>query len=300
MTEPLAFLNGALIPQSEASLALNDAGFVYGATVTDLCRTFRHRLFLWPEHLARFRESCRFADIGVQFTDEHISDHAHQLVAANSKLIPAEHDLALVMFATPGPIGYYLGQSFEAGDSPTFGMHTFALPFERYRRWIEQGAHLITPDVRQIPPACIPPHMKHRSRMHYWLAEMGVRGRGAHALLLDEQNHVTETPTSNLLVVKNGTVLSPRMERILPGVSLDFVKQLCCKLGIAVKHRDITLGDCYDADEMFLTNTACCLASVVQINDRVIPLGGPVFQRLLDAWNAEVGIDIHGQIRGQR
>ena len=39
MTEPLASLNGRLLPQSEAHLALNDAGFVFGATVTDLCRT---------------------------------------------------------------------------------------------------------------------------------------------------------------------------------------------------------------------------------------------------------------------
>src|SRR5262245_14628401 len=44
MSEPLAYFEGRLIPQSEARLPLHDAGFVMGATITDLCRTVRHRL----------------------------------------------------------------------------------------------------------------------------------------------------------------------------------------------------------------------------------------------------------------
>jgi hypothetical protein len=44
MTCPLAYLNGRLLPQDEARLPVHDAGFVMGATVTDLCRTFRLEL----------------------------------------------------------------------------------------------------------------------------------------------------------------------------------------------------------------------------------------------------------------
>jgi branched-subunit amino acid aminotransferase/4-amino-4-deoxychorismate lyase len=56
MTTPLAYLNGDFRPQNEAQLPLHDAGFVWGATVTDLCRTFRHRLFRLADHLDRFRD----------------------------------------------------------------------------------------------------------------------------------------------------------------------------------------------------------------------------------------------------
>ena len=36
---------------------VHDAGFVMGATVTDLCRTFRHRLYLLlPEHYVEGNE----------------------------------------------------------------------------------------------------------------------------------------------------------------------------------------------------------------------------------------------------
>src|ERR1019366_7921984 len=199
MTEPLAFLNGELVPQSAASIALNDAGFIFGATVTDLCRTFRHWLYRWPDHLARFRESCQSAYIDLPLDDSEITDRAVELVARNAGLIDANHDLALVLFATPGPIGWYLGGSSAANETPTFGMHTFPLPCARYRGWIEQGVHLKTPTVRHIPAACLDPHIKQRSRMHWWLAQNEVsaasalsppaplpRGeRGAQALLLD-------------------------------------------------------------------------------------------------------------------
>ena len=110
--EPLALLNGTLLPQAQATLALNDAGFVFGATVTDLCRTFRQTPYRWPEHLARFRRSCAATHFRVPFSDEQITEWVCILCRRN-----AIHDaeLALVLFATPGPVGYYLGQPGGAG-----------------------------------------------------------------------------------------------------------------------------------------------------------------------------------------
>lgn len=211
MTEPLAFLNGRHISQAHAHIALNDAGFVFGATVTDLCRTFRHRLYRWPEHLARFRQSRRAAHLDVAIDDTIITQSAEELIAHNAGLIDGDGDLALVLFATPGPIGYYLGQSIAPNELPTFGMHTFPLPFARYRPWIEQGIALATPSVRAVPAACVDPHIKQRSRIHWWLAEQEVRRShpGAQALLLDAEGYVTETASSNFLIARNGTLLSP-------------------------------------------------------------------------------------------
>ncbi len=74
--ESLALLNGTLLTQSQAALALNDAGFVFGATVTDLCRTFRQQPYRWAEHLARFRRSAAAAHIAVPFTDEQVTEWA--------------------------------------------------------------------------------------------------------------------------------------------------------------------------------------------------------------------------------
>src|SRR5437899_1717165 len=106
--DALAYLNGRFIPQAEARLPLNDAGFVLGATVTDLCRTFGHRLFRFADHLTRFRRNCASAHVPLSATDEELTQVAERLVDNNAGRLRPEQDLALVLVATPGPIGYYL------------------------------------------------------------------------------------------------------------------------------------------------------------------------------------------------
>jgi branched-subunit amino acid aminotransferase/4-amino-4-deoxychorismate lyase len=71
-----------------------------GATVTDLCRTFRRQLFRWPEHLARFRQSCRLASVPVSAGDEELTRLAGELIAHNGALLESGQELALVLFAT--------------------------------------------------------------------------------------------------------------------------------------------------------------------------------------------------------
>src|SRR5438128_7201212 len=156
MADPLAYLNGQFLPQSELHLAINDAGFVFGATVSDLCRTFGHQLFRLPDHLRRFRQSCRYAHISQPVPDGELTEIAEQLAAHNAGLLAPDQDLALVMFGTPGPVGYYAGQEGGAGDAvPTLCLHTYPIPFPRYAPLFDQGARLATPAVRHVPAGCI-------------------------------------------------------------------------------------------------------------------------------------------------
>jgi branched-chain amino acid aminotransferase len=301
MSEPLAYLNGRWLPQSQAALPLHDAGFVMGATVSDLCRTFHHRLFRWADHLARFRRGLHATGIEPDLSDERITSLADNLVEHNAAILKQNQDLALVMFATPGPIGYFAGQSGGIGDGPaTFGMHTFPLPLERYRRFHEHGIHLVVPDTRHVPGDCVNPHIKQRSRMQYWLAQRQaqVKAPGSQALLLDLDGNVTETAAANFLIVRQGIVISPPRKSILEGISLLVVRELCGELGIGFDEENLTVNDCLKADEAFLTSTPYCLAPVSRLEGKPLPWPGPVFQRLLAAWSEKVHMDIRGQIGG--
>jgi branched-chain amino acid aminotransferase len=297
--EPLALLHGRLLSQREVCLPLHDAGLVWGATVTDLCRTFYGRLFRLSDHLIRFRESCRLARVPLHADDEELTRVAEQIVSQNSGLIPSTADLALVMFATPGPIGYYLGEPGGPGDGPpTLGMHTFPLPFARLARLFREGARLVVPSVRHLPATCVDPRIKQRSRLFWWLAEQEVHAVDpfASALLRDERDHLTETAAANFLIVKDGDVVSPPRTSILNGISLQVVEELCQELGIPFVERPLTLADALTADEAMLAGTTFCLAGVSSLQGRAIPWPGPTWRRLLDAWSARVGLDIRGQV----
>lgn len=304
MSSPLlVYLHDRFLPQPEAVLALHDAGFVMGVTITDLCRTFRHQPYRLADHLWRFRHSCGLAQVPQPRSDAELTALAEQLVAHNAALLQPEQELALVLFATPGPIGYYLGEPGGVGEGPpTFGMHTFPLPFHRYAGLFREGVCLVTPSVRHVPPTCVDPRIKQRSRLHWWLADCEVRQRhpGAVALLLDEQGFVTETAGANFLLVRDGAVFSPPRASILGGVSLLVVEELCRDLGVPFTERQLTLTDCLQADEAWLASTPYCLAGVRLINESPINWPGSLLQSVLSLWSDGVGVDIRRQILANR
>jgi branched-chain amino acid aminotransferase len=298
-TTPVAYLNDRFLPQDEARLALNDAGFVMGVTVTDLCRTVGLRPFRLADHLARFRASCEAAAVPQSRSDDELVGLVNELVARNTALVPPSGDLAVVLFATPGPVGYYLGQPGGAGDgSPTFGIHTFPIAFERYRRLFTAGAHLVIPRTRQVSALSVDPRIKQRSRIHWWLADREARraDESASALLLDAEGFVTETAAANLLLVRGGQVQTPPRASVLEGISLRVTEELCQELAIPFEETPLTAADCRSADEAMLASTPYCLAGVSVLDGVALTWPGPVFERLAAGWNSLTGIDLRRQI----
>lgn len=298
MSESLAYFNGRMLPQSQAVLPLYDAGLIFGAVATDLVRTFRFRPFRLADHLARFRRSCHAACIPQPVADEEIAEIAQRLVSHNAALFQPTQDLAVVMFATPGPVHHYGGLAAEGEAPPTLILHTFPLPFHRYVRYLREGVRLVIPHVRHVPAACVDPRIKQRSRLHWWLADQEAQqaDAGSMALLLDADGHVTETASANLVVVHGNTAVIPPRGSVLGGVSLTVVEELCGELGIAFTERPLTPYDVANADEVLVTCTSFCLAGVSRVNGRPIPWPGPLFERLVRAWNARVNLDVHAQI----
>jgi branched-chain amino acid aminotransferase len=291
---PIAYLNGRVLPQSEAHLTLHDAGFVWGATVTDLCRTFSHQSFRLADHLRRFRRNCELACVPLSSSDKELSAIANRLIAHNAALLPPDGDLAVVFFATPGPIGYYLGEPGGPGDGPpTLGVHTFPLPFARYQRLLREGAVLVTPAVRHVPAECVDPRIKQRSRLSGWIADHEARRiePGASALLLDADGFITETVVANFLIVRGGAVLSPPRDAILNGVSLQVVP---------FEERRLTVEDCRNADEAMLAGTSYCLAGVRRVAGADLSMQSPIRLLLINEWSRRVGVDIERQILSHR
>lgn len=303
MAEPIVYISGRLMPASEAKLSIYDLGIVLGATVTDLLRTFRHQPYRLEDHVRRFHESCRYARLNPGAGPEETAAVTRQIIEHNVQELKPNEDLAVVYFITPGESPIYAG---SAGGSvriePTFCIHSFPLPFHLWSHFFTEGVHLVTPSTRHIPPQCVDPKVKNRSRMHWWLADHEARLADPRAisLLLDLDGNLTETSGSNVLFVKNGAVLSPTPRNILLGVSRDTIRRICESQGIPFLERDLQVHDAINADEAFLATTPYCMAPVTRVNG--LPIGdgkpGPIFERIIAQWSEEVGVDIRGQVVG--
>jgi branched-chain amino acid aminotransferase len=298
VSESLVYLNGEFVSASRAQLPIYDSGFVVGATVTEQTRTFRGSPYRLGDHLDRFFRALHFTSIDIGRSLSELVQIADKVIAHNTALIDPGDELGLIYFATPGEYRTYAPGPVRA--TPTFCVHTFVLPYELWAAKLENGAHLVTPSIRHVPPQCLDPKMKYRSRMHFYLAEKEAQlaDPDASALLLDLDGNIAETNAANFLMASRGSVISPTTRNTLPGISRMTVIELAAELGIPFVERDIQVFDAVNADEAFLSSTPYCLMPVTRINGRTIADGrpGPIYRRLLDAWGRRVGLEIERQI----
>lgn len=308
MSEPVVYLGGRFIPASEAKLDLHDIGVLSGVAITDMTRTFRHQPFRLDEHLARFYRSAKYTSIDLPLTQKEMEDRTLELIATNSGLIDEDDDLGVVHFATPGvsSAGSTVAQGLHQAEgpmTPTLGIQSWPLRFDKHRHMFVDGGHVVTPAIRHVPPQSLDPKTKHRNRLHFHVADQQSHAVDpkATSLLLDLDGNITECTGANIVVVKGRTIYSPTSRTILQGVSLQTVRDLAPQLGLEFEEKDLQPYDVINADEAWLTSTPFSIAPVTRINN--LPIGdgviGPLFREMVQAWSELVGVNILGQILEQ-
>lgn len=299
MNGPIAYLDGRWIAAGELCLSPNDAGFVLGVAVAEQLRTFRGELFHLEEHLDRLEHSLQIVGVAPPIDRRSLAEAAQRLASANHALLDDGDDLGLGIVVTPGTYAAY-AEGEVAG--PTLLMHTYPLPFRLWAEKYDTGQAVVVTDVRQVPPECWPPGLKCRSRMHYYLADRRAESiePGARAALVDAAGRLTEASTANLVIHRRSEgLVSPPLERILPGISLARLGALARRLGIPMVYRDVMPSEAAEADEMLLASTPFCLLPVTRFQRRPVGRGlpGEVYRALLAEWSREVGVDIAAQAK---
>jgi branched-chain amino acid aminotransferase len=142
------------------------------------------------------------------------------------------------------------------------------LPFAERARLFRDGIRVVVPATRRTPPDALTPRAKTHNYLNLILAEQEAHSLDpeAWAVLLDAHGNLCEGLGSNLFLVRDGALLTPRERMVLPGVSRRTVIELAAGLGIPCEERDLDLYDAHTADEAFLTSTSLCLCPVVSVN----------------------------------
>jgi branched-chain amino acid aminotransferase len=298
--ERSVYVNGRMVPESEASISIFDVGRLYGATFYESIRTFGHKLFHPEQHFERLRRSLGYAGILGQLEWSRVEEAVAKTLEANEKLIDPDDDMWLCVEVTPGTT-FPMPLQKQLDTTPTVFAYSAALPHGQYARCYSEGKAVVTSLYRHIPPQCFEQRCKHRSRLPHFLSKLDAKriDEDAFALMLDIDGFITEGTGANIFFVMNGVLLTPTTRNILVGISRQVAIELARGLGIAVQERDITLYEAYTAVEAFWTTSSYCILPICRIDGRRIGQSypGPVAGALLQAWSREVGVDIVAQAR---
>ena len=291
--ERTVYLNGEMVPESQASIPLRDRGFMAGDAVFDTTRTFGGVIFKLHEHLERFENSLKYMRIDPGITKEEFADLTMQVLEANLPLLGENDDYWVSQRVTRGVPS-------EDGYRPTVIIECAPLPFAARAKYYRDGLPVVTPSVRRTPPDSMSPRAKVHNYINLVQADLEVKSQNpdAWSILLDTNGNIAEGPGSNFFIVKNGVVITPREQYVLAGISRQTALELAQELNIDTQEADIDLFDAYTADEAFVTSTSFCICPVSSVNGSATGTGavpGSVTDRLLKAYSGLVGIDIAGQ-----
>ncbi len=292
-TERVAYVNGQIVPESEAVISIRDRGFLQGDAVFDTTRTFGGRIFRLDEHLDRFFNSLKYMRIDPGLTKRDFARLTMEVLDANLPLIEADDDYWVTQRATRGV-------TVDGEVKPSIIIECVPLPFKARAAYYRDGLPVVVPSVRRTPPESQSPRAKVHNYVNLVQASLEVESQNPNAwpILLDTNGNLSEGPGSNIFIVKDGVVMTSREQFILSGISRGVAIELAQELGIEVRETDIDLYDAYTADEAFVTSTSFCICPVSSFNGSPIADGsvpGPVTDRLTRAYSGMVGLDVAGQ-----
>ena len=295
--ERVAYFNGRIMPESEVLISFRDRGFLFGDAVFDTARTFNHKPFRLKEHVERLYRSLDYLRIDPGLTPAETLEVSEEVLARNLHLIDKEDDYWLTQRISRGPQA--VDRDPAAAAKPTVIVECTPLPMKARARLFRDGIEVVVPPTRRTPPDSFSPRAKSQNYLNMIIADNEARSLNpnAWAVLLDHAGNLAEGMGSNIFVVRQGRLLTPRERFVLPGVSRAVVMELAEELDIPVIEQDIDLYDAYTAEEAFLTSTSLCLCPVRSINGSPVGSGipGPVTRRLTEAYIDLTGCDFVAQ-----
>ncbi|WP_420392967.1 aminotransferase class IV [Acuticoccus sp.] len=294
----VAYFNGAIVPEGDVVVPFRDRSFRLGDGAFDMTRTFNHRVFRLKEHIERFYQSLRYLRIDPGLSPAEMTAASEEVLERNLHLLGEGED-------------YWLGQRVSRGvdavgdegwehTGPNVIVECTPLPLKARARQFRDGVDVVVPAVRRTPPDSLSPRAKTHNYLNMLVADMDAKASNpaAWSILLDVNGNLAEGTGSNIFLVKDGAVFTPRKQYVLAGISRQTAMELAAQEGIAVHETDVDMFDAANADEIFITSTSWCIVPARTFNGQPVGEGrvpGPVTKAITDAYVRLVDCDFVDQ-----
>jgi branched-chain amino acid aminotransferase len=253
---PIAWVDGRVIPASDASVPLTDDGFLRGDAVFEAVLVRRGRTFDLQPHLDRMRRSAQALDLRLPVLRQVVTD----LLAAWG-----ERDGALRLIVTRG------GTVRGICSAPTWPATISLAVVEAPWRTPISGVKTLSYAANQ------------------WALRTATDAGADDALIVDD-GRVLELPTGSVCLVHDGTVSSPAAGE-LP--ILDSVTVRSLTHVVPVERTTPTLDDLRRADEIFVVSATRPVLPVHAVllpdgSELTPPAPGPVTADLARRYDAHI------------
>lgn len=278
MSEPVIYLNGAFVPESEAKVSVFDRCFLYGDGIFEGIAVWDRAPFRLGPHLDRLSRGLRYLMIDEPFDQAGWRDVLVELIARNKM---QDGYLRLQVSRGEGMSSIKWEKRLLKKPTPNVTVIPIA-GFAKYYaglfgRTDAQGLRAITVPRPRIASHAVPTGMKHCNYLGSVLGAIDVTGRGADiGISVGNDGFVAEGIAYNVFCIAGGRLLTPPATRdILPGITRATIIELAEASGIPVQERDFDTYTLASSDEAFICSTLELAVPVTEIDGRRIGSGKP-------------------------
>ena len=273
----IVYLNGSLIPRSQAKVSALDYGFLYGFGLFETMRAYEGQVFRLESHLSRLVRSAELLGLPVRVPE--LKDAVRDTIEAN-RLSDAR--IRITISAGEGKV---------PPDPGTCQKPTVLVLAERYQPYPEEvyqrGFRAVISSIRRNSQSPLS-RLKSANYLESILARQQARETGGdEAVCLNDKGLLAEASMSNIFLVNDGILRTPGEESgILPGITRGVILELALKLGIKALKEDIRPSELFQAQEAFLTNSLIEVMPLTEIEGKPLASGRPgtLSRRLLAAY----------------
>jgi D-alanine transaminase len=273
-----AWLNGRFVKKDEPIIRLEDRGLTFADGLFEVLRIIGGKVLFFDEHLGRMLRSAEFFGIPFSFDADEVLRTALELIDRNQV-----SDGEVYLELTRGVDPYRQHKYPPADTKPTLFMLAFLLRPIDPSNW-EHGAQLFTyPDLRH--GLC---EHKTINLLGNVLAKNYAYERGGYEAVMyredDRGRYVTEGGSSNYFCCRDGKLMTPELDNIMPGITRAKVIELARDDGMEVVERRVYVDEFLTSDEAFLVSTVSYVMPIRSADETSFTAPGPITRCLMAAF----------------
>ena len=276
-----AWMNGTVIPISQATIPVNDWGLVHSDITYDVVPVIDGAFFRFDEYLARFLSSMENLHLDPGMSKRDIKAALHQMVS-KSRL----RDSYVAMVCSRGK-----PKIAGSRDPRDCDNHFFAwcVPYVHVIKpeVVEQGATAwIAQNAYRIPDNSVNPLVKNYHWGDFTQGIFEAKDKNYETvILLDYDGNVSEGPGLNVFAVKDKVLITPD-RGVLAGVIRKTVLEMAEHLGINTSVRSLSVEELLEADEVFLSSSGGGVIPIIRVNETIFGNGasGPISVQLNETY----------------
>ena len=260
MLTPIVYINGLFWTIDKANISVLDRGFTYGDGLFETMRVYSGKIFRLEHHLDRLFQSARSILIELPITKNEIRSAIYAALKLNGL-----SNSIVRLTVTRGKLDS--GVNIDYSSPPTIVI--LVKPVKAIsKKTYKDGIGIKLYKKSAIRTQGISNKIKSCNYLsNIILRENALKENFFEAILLDHNHNVTEGTISNIFIIKNNQLKTPIVnEFVLSGIIRQAILDLCLENNIPFKEDRITERELYEADELFLTNSAIEILPVRNIN----------------------------------